>query len=112
MAKHVRELSSQVVTCLAILVSCLMATILIKAPHSFLTYLFIATPFLFLFGVWNSYRSLAGAMDSMKVGQLKVGDGPAASSLLEWSGVMAAFGLCGTGVALAMGFLLGHMSVR
>jgi hypothetical protein len=89
-----------------------MAALLVKAPHTFLAYLAIPTPFLFLLVIWKSYHDMAATLDIANIGELKTGHGSSSSSLNDRATIMAICGLLGIGLALEMGFLLGHMSAH
>jgi hypothetical protein len=112
MANGVHGLSQRLVTCCAVLATCLMSVLLVKAPHTVLAYLAMTTPLLFLFGIWKSYHDMAATLDAANIGELKTGHGSSSSSLNDRATIMAIFGLFGIGIALEMGFLLGHMSAR
>jgi hypothetical protein len=99
----------QVVTFVAILTSCGMASLLLKTPHGSYTYLVILTPFIFLFGFWACYLNLSKALQVLRLGQLKTGDAAASVSVEESAGIVAIFGLVGIAIALFMGFILGRM---
>jgi len=112
MANPLRGVSTNAVTAVAVLASCMMAVILLKAPHTFMTYLAISTPLVFLFGVWGAYRVLSSTLDTMNVGGLKTGESTASVSLHDRASIVAIFGLAGIALALSTGFLLGRMSAH
>jgi hypothetical protein len=112
MTNGVHGLSQRLVTCCAALATCGMAALLVKTPHAFLTYIAMATPFLFLFGVWKSHYDMAATLDATNTGELKTGRGSNSISLNDRATIMATFGVFGIGIALLMGFLLGNMSGR
>lgn len=109
MPNRVHGLPPQVITACAILASGLIAiAVITKVPLSPLTFIFVATPLMWLFGVWTSYRAMSRTLNAMKVGELKAGS----LSLQEWVGIAAIFGLFGISVSLMMGLILGRMSAR
>ncbi len=110
MASPLRGVSTNAVTALAVLASCMMAALLLKAPHTFMSYLAISTPLVFVFALWNSYRALSGTLETMNVGRLKTGERLGYISLHERASIVAIFGLAGITIALSMGFVLGRMS--
>ncbi len=105
-----RELSSKVIAISALLAAGVIAALLLKAPHTFMAYLLVATPYTFLFGVWNGYHALSGALDAANVDGFKKDSGPGSASLRERAGILATFGLFGIAAAVCMGFILGRMT--
>ena len=112
MANRIQGLPPQLISACAVLASGLMAIVIIaKVPLTSLTCITVATPLIFLCGVWNSYRALSGALGAMKLGELKTGDGRTIS-LQERVSILAIFGLFGIAISLFMGLVLGHMSAH
>jgi hypothetical protein len=112
MATQPRELPSQVIAALAVLVASVITAILLKAPHTLDTYIVIAPPYMFLFATWNGYHALSGALDAANVGSLKNDIGLGSASLRERAGILATFGLLGIAIAVCAGFILGRMAAH
>jgi hypothetical protein len=94
------------------LAAVLMASVLLKSPHTFTAYLAITAPFVLLLAIWNGYRTLSRAFDSLNVGELKAENDLIPTTLRNRAFMVALFGFFGIVTALTAGFTLGQMSIR
>ena len=106
--EHKEYIASSILFALA---AVLMATPLLKTPAHPVRYLFLATPYVFLWSLWRGSHNVHKRIRLFK-------SGSADESQVIFQRLRSAvqmqtiFGLAGIGVALAMGFVLGRLACR